>query len=586
MAKRGKATSRSPARGGARRVRGMGISLRIAVAFVCTIAALMALGGFVIYSQSSAALDEAVDSFGVSLARTLALQDIDVWRYKSGTYDELRDGIRGALRHYPAWLQADAGVVKAAEPGPPDRERLKEERRAIRALDSERKKTNARRLEGITAVYAGDERIDVDVIDVFIFDQNGRLIAKANPARADFQGRGGYYNFVAVGSNGTAVETATEIQSGMVTLGGRRLPGRSFTQPIYAGRQKVGKVQLVISENRVAARKQRLALSIVGITMAMLLAGVLVSFLIARALAAPLQHLMDAVDAVARGRYDRRVHGHTRDEIGVLALSVNAMQEALREAEKDQSLLANREREMALVAELRRNLLPNETPEVDGFELQASYRPTSRVGGNYYDFLRFADGRLGILIADTAGEGVIAGFTMNLFRGYVHAEREWSKDPVDMLCRVNRHLAQDIKKGVYVTAFLVVVDPGNLELQLINAGHLPVLKWSGAEKKLRVAGAEGVALGLDPGPIFEERLKATRLTLEKGDRVVLYTEGVYRIQSADEEELGEIGFNKLVAKNAPMHSAAFMNLLERGLEKYREDGPETGDYTVITLKAV
>ena len=67
---------------------------------------------------------------------------------------------------------------------------------------------------------------------------------------------------------------------------------------------------------------------------------------------------------------------------------------------------------------------------------------------------------------------------------------------------------------------------------------------------------------------------------------MLYTEGVYKIQSAEGEELGEVGFNKLVAKNAPMHSAAFMNLVERNMEKFREDGPETGDYTIITLKRV
>ena len=137
-----------------------------------------------------------------------------------------------------------------------------------------------------------------------------------------------------------------------------------------------------------------------------------------------------------------------------------------------------------------------------------------------------------------------------------------------------------------VTAFLIEVNPGSHELHLINAGHLPVLRWMSKEKKLRVAATEGIALGLDKGPIFDERLQTSKMTLNIGDRVVIYTEGVFKIESADGEELGEVGFNKLIAKNAPMHSAAFMNLVERTMEKFREDGPETDDYTIITLKAV
>lgn len=598
MAKRTQKTAkrRPQAPGGRRRLRGMGISFKLALAFSLTITVLMALGGFILYNQAATALDEAIDSFGVTQARTLALQDIDVWRYKSGTYQELRDGIRNAVQNYPTWLQAVAGVVPRGvvtrdlgEIPRPDPDKLGREKQAIRAHDKDRARANARRLEGITSIVASNEQIDVDVVDVFIFDASRprKLLVKANPRKAQFQARTSARSYVAVGLDGTEVETATEIESGTIILGNRRMPGRSFEQPIYneTGR-KVGTVQLILSEDRVAARKQKLAVSCLIITLVMLAAGVVVSLVLAGLLSTPLRKLVDAVDAVAKGNLSHRTYGHTRDEIGLLALSVDTMIQTLREAEEDQSILAAREREMSLVADLRRNLLPNEVPAVEGFELEASYRPTTRVGGNYYDFLPFPDGRLGVLVADTAGEGVIAGFTMNLFRGFVHAEKEWVEDPVDMLRRVNRHLSRDIKKGVYVTAFLIVVEPGSHELHLVNAGHLPILRWMSTEKKLRVASAEGIALGLDKGPIFNERLQTTRMTLNKGDRVVIYTEGVFKIESSDGEELGEVGFNKLVARNAPMHSAAFMNLVERGMEKYREGGPETGDYTIITLKAV
>jgi serine phosphatase RsbU (regulator of sigma subunit) len=589
MARRGTAARRGgpEARGGRRRVRGTGISVKIAVSIAMTTTVLVALGGVILYQQSVTALDEQIDSFGVTLARTIALQDIDTWRYTSGTYGELREGIKNALERFPAWTLAYCDVVRAESGLRADRDKLKRELDVIRTHDRARTEMNRRRLEGVTVILAGRDRIDVDVVDVFVFDARGKLLTKANRARAAFDPSGGARNYVAVGSSGVAVETRTEIESGTGTLGDRRFPARSFTEPVYdeAGR-KVGTVQVLISEDRVAARKRKLALSGLVITLVVLAAAVAVSLVLARALTAPLLRLVDVVDAVARGRYDLKAYGHMRDEIGLLGLSIDTMRQALQEAEKDQTTLQAREREMQLVADLRRNLLPNRVPEVAGFELEASYRPTTRVGGNYYDFLEFPDGRLGVLLADTAGEGVIAGFTMNLFRGFVHAERGWVQEPVDMLCRVNRHLSRDIKKGVFVTAFLVVIEPGSHELQLINAGHLPLLKWVAQERKLRVASAEGIALGLDAGPIFEERLHASKLTLEKGDRVVLYTEGVYKIASADGEELGEVGFNKLVAKNAPMHSAAFINLAERSMEKFREGGPETGDYTIITLKAV
>ncbi|MBN2489423.1 MAG: SpoIIE family protein phosphatase [Planctomycetes bacterium] len=569
------------------RVRGTGISVKIATSIVLTTAVLVALGGFILYGQAVAALDEEIDSFGVTLARTIALQDIDTWRYTSGTYAELREGIKNALVRFPAWLLASGGVVGAEAGLQPDRDKLRRELDVIREHDRTRTDTNRRRLEGVTVIFAGRAQIDADVVDVFVFDQRGKLLTKANRAPARFDPHGRARAYVATGSDGTTVETRTEIETGTGMLGDRRFPARSFTEPVFdeAGR-KTGTVQVLVSEDRVAARKRKLALSGLAVMLAVLAAGVAVSLVVARALAAPLRRLVDVVNAVARGNYDLKARGHMRDEIGLLALSIDTMRQSLQEAEKDQTTLAAREREMQLVADLRRNLLPNRVPEVTGFELEASYRPTTRVGGNYYDFLELPDGRLGVLLADTAGEGVIAGFTMNLFRGFVHAEQGWKQDPVAMLCRVNRHLARDIKKGVFVTAFLVVLTPSSRELELVNAGHLPLLKWVAKERKLRVASAEGIALGLDDGPVFEERLRATRLTLDRGDRVVLYTEGVYKIAATDGAELGEVGFNKLVAKNAPMHSAAFMNLVERQMEKFREGGPETGDYTIITLKAV
>lgn len=532
MARRAAATPRASRGGGARRRRrGGGLAAKIATAFAATIAVLMGVGGFVIYGQNAAALDEVIDVYGATVARAIALQGIDTWQ----------------------------GLQQTAP----------------------------QRLASLATIRAGDEDIDVDVVDVFIRDdRTKKFVAKAKRRSATFSPIRGTRNFVAVGSDGTSVETATEIEEGEIELEGRVVPARSFVQPIYEGGRRIGHVRLILSEDRVAARKRNIALFILAVTLGTILAGVAVSLVLANAFTTPLANLVDAVDAVARGNYDRRVFARSGDEIGVLAQSIDAMTESLREGEENREALAERDREMSLVADLRRNLLPNERPDVAGFEIEASYRPTSRVGGNYYDFLEFKDGRIAVLVANTAGEGVLAGFTMNLFRGFVHAETAWADDPIAMLERVNRHLNRDVKKGIYVTCLMVLVTPGSDQVQLVNAGHLPVLMWSAEEKKLRVASTDGIALGFDDGPIFNARLKASPITLNKNDRIVLYTEGVYKIRSADDEELGETGFNKLVAKNAPMHSAAFINLVERQMEKFREGGEETGDYTIITLKKV
>ena len=191
------------------------------------------------------------------------------------------------------------------------------------------------------------------------------------------------------------------------------------------------------------------------------------------------------------------------------------------------------EREMNVAREVQRELLPRAAPRFEGLELAGVCRPAVAVGGDCYDYLQRADGRPGLVIADISGKGVPAAILMASLQASVRSLFPTAADPGQLHERLNNALCGSSSTARYATAFLADFDPGARRLTYSNAGHLPALVIRGAQTLRCQEG--GIPIGLFDGATYD----TGALTLEPGDLLALFTDGVTEAPGPDDEEFGE-----------------------------------------------
>lgn len=258
--------------------------------------------------------------------------------------------------------------------------------------------------------------------------------------------------------------------------------------------------------------------------------GALFGVLTTRSLVRRLHRLINATAQFAQGDYSQRVKLTRKDEIGQLEQQFNSMAEQLVESIAQQKVLTEQharleerariEQELRTAQYIQRALLPKEVPASPGWQLVPVYRPAREVGGDFYDFLPLADGRLGIIIGDATDKGVSAALLMATTCTMLRTATQGTLSPGEVLTRVNDLLAETIPPGVFVTCFYAMLDLASGQLCYANAGHdLPYLRHKGNVSELH---ATGMPLGLMPGSHYEE--KDTILT--HGDSLLLYSDGL------------------------------------------------------------
>ena len=180
------------------------------------------------------------------------------------------------------------------------------------------------------------------------------------------------------------------------------------------------------------------------------------------------------------------------------------------------------ERELQIVSQLQRNLLPERLPEMTGLKLAAYYETSRYTGGDYYDILVLPDNRLAILVADAEGHSAPATVMMAMTCALFRSCTEWHGDPDRMISYLNENLCR-VNKGSFVTAIYAVYDPAYRILRVARAGNpLPILHRPGTGKAVEIE-CEGVLLmGIAP---YTE-VPVTELPLLTGDRLLFYTDGV------------------------------------------------------------
>ncbi len=261
-----------------------------------------------------------------------------------------------------------------------------------------------------------------------------------------------------------------------------------------------------------------------------------------------------------------------------------------RALEVPRRLRAERERikaQLSVAREAQMRMLPAAPPKLPGFQLAASCRPAKEVGGDLYDFIPFDgehQGQWGIALGDVSGKGMVASLYMTLTKGLLLAAAERTDDPCAMLADVNRGLYQESDRNIFVTLWYGILDPATRRLRHVRAGHNPAL-WRRAERGETVAlKPPGFALGGTSSKLFNRLLKEEEITLEEGDGLFIYSDGLTEAMNAEFEEYGDERLAQAIARTDGLSAERAQNAILADVHAFIGDAQQHDDMTMVVLR--
>ena len=251
------------------------------------------------------------------------------------------------------------------------------------------------------------------------------------------------------------------------------------------------------------------------------------------------------------------VRQFTREDLNLLTVMANVAairveHARLAEVERTEQLMA---KELGQAAEIQRGLLPTQAPETKGFEIAGQNQPCRTVGGDYFDYIPYPDGRVAMIVADVAGKGMPASLLMSSLQARVQVVFEEPDDLAAKVTKLNRIVKSNCPGNRFITFFICVLDPATGEVAYCNAGHNPPLlvRRDGTMESLP---SGGLILGILPMATYTEG----RCRLDPGDTVVLFSDGV--TEAAPPSGDGDFGEERLADVIRQNTSEPVMNVVQ------------------------
>ena len=272
----------------------------------------------------------------------------------------------------------------------------------------------------------------------------------------------------------------------------------------------------------------------------------------------------------------------SREDLNLLTVMANVAAIRIEHARLNEIEEAERAmaKDMQQAALIQQRLLPEKSPVVPGLDIAGRTKACRTVGGDYYDYLAFADGRIGVLVGDVAGKGMPASLLMSSLQARVQVLFEDGDDLARKIGRLNKAVSANCPDNRFITFFMGIIDPKTGELVYTNAGHNPpvVVRAAGGFEMLK--GAGGVILGIMPMAVYKE----ARVTLDPGDTLVLFTDGVTEAVDPSDEEYGEARLAALVGSMKDRPSEEIVEAIHNAVATYTQGAPAADDITVVVTR--
>lgn len=288
--------------------------------------------------------------------------------------------------------------------------------------------------------------------------------------------------------------------------------------------------------------------------------------------------------AMNNGAFDFATKPIDLDDLSVTIEKAIEQIEYVHQMQKEHSQLESLKGDLAIACEIQQAILPRVFPPFpensDKLDIAASMTPAKDVGGDFYDFFRIDDDRIGFVIADVSGKGIPAAIFMAVSRTLIRATGVRGGSPADCLTYSNKLLAAESVDCMFVTVFYGIFNLKTGEISYCNAGHNPpyILKRGGA--------VEVLPMSQDPmvGAIDGIEYHGATLQLDHGDSLVMFTDGVTEAMNAQNEEFGEERLEDTLVEVTMHNCQQIVEAIKADVAAFVGDAEQSDDITVLALK--
>jgi anti-sigma regulatory factor (Ser/Thr protein kinase) len=304
---------------------------------------------------------------------------------------------------------------------------------------------------------------------------------------------------------------------------------------------------------------------------------IVIYVLIKRVIINNLQKVNDTLARITQGDLNVTVDVRSSQEFSSLSDDINSTVSTLKCYIAEAAARIDKELEYAKQIQL--SALPTNFPHDEDFEIYAQMIAAKEVGGDFYDFYKLGDSTVAFLVADVSGKGIPAAMFMMTAKTIIKDLAESGMAVNDIFTKANEKLCENNESGMFVTAWMGILDLKSGCLQFANAGHNPpLLKRAGGEFEylktrpgLVLAGMEGV------------RYRVGELKLSRGDRLFLYTDGVPEANNTDNKLYGEKRLLRFVNENSHIDSTVLLPELKANIDEFVGEAPQFDDITMLML---
>ena len=259
-----------------------------------------------------------------------------------------------------------------------------------------------------------------------------------------------------------------------------------------------------------------------------------------------------------------------------LALEISALVHSLASEAAQRERI---DREIEIAREVQERLYPQQIPTLPGHSIHGACRPAQGVGGDYYDVFSLGDGSLGLAIGDVSGKGISAALLMASLRASLRGQTmDGPADLAVMMERVNRLVYESSATNRYATFFFGIYEPSSRLLRYVNAGHNPPYVVRGEE--LHTLEGGGPVIGLLPEAAYEE----CHLTLEPGDLLLAYTDGISEALNIQDQEWGEERMLAAARSRLPEDASSILRHIVTEADRFAATAPQHDDMTLLLMK--
>ncbi len=240
------------------------------------------------------------------------------------------------------------------------------------------------------------------------------------------------------------------------------------------------------------------------------------------------------------------------------------------------------EKELDVAREIQRKILPSKVPEYPNLQIASVFIPAFEVGGDYYDFFKISETKLGFVIADVSGKGISAAFIMAEVKGIFESLSKTIERPKEILIKANDILKEALDSKTFVSAAYGYFDLTEKKLVFARAGHCPLfLLRDGDSKQIKPL---GLGLGLSDKDYFEQTLEEYSIQLKENDTILLYTDGVTEAKNELLEDFGDKNFLQVLKSNVNLSAEELSNKIIKEITVFSSGHEQYDDITLVIFK--